>query len=67
MHVCTCSICSSYEQEAYLNAACLPYRAVLAVSAWEGVLGKGGLLLLSAGAAGMPGILPRLGYLPLIC
>lgn len=62
MRVCTCCIRSGYEREEYPNAACLPYWAVLAVSAWEGAVGKGGCFLPSAGAAGMPGIHP--GYLP---
>lgn len=38
---CTCCICSGYEQEAYLNAACRLYRAVLVMSVQEEAVGKG--------------------------
>lgn len=44
MRVCTGCIRSGYEREAYPNAARLPDWAVPAVSAWEGAVGKGGML-----------------------
>lgn len=56
MCVCACCSCSGYEQEAYLNAACLPYWAVLVVSAQE----RGCREASGAMPRGRPGVMLRL-------